>query len=137
MCFLIKEFNIILNKKNSFKFFDKKILLYDKNNKIYSNFTRINSSNNTILFNHFYNLISDEIILICLNELFDDNYINITNYNLNYYCDYITELGKIKMQNGGFLKEYNDKIEKISNKIFTYCISTITLVYTIKEIFFN
>ena len=97
---------------------------------------------------HLFNYFTYNNFVSLLDELNNDGFIMIEIINNNdlaydteknirtnrYYCKYVTKLGKMKMSNGGFVKEYNDiqdrKREKHAIRNFNIVTLIVISIYT-------
>lgn len=135
---LTQKFNENIELKNS------SVFLFDKQ-------TYVEKKTNTEEIKHqirfLDNLTYDSDIASCLKELNDSGCIKIIPnapefaetenqiiYTERYYCTYITELGRMKMKNGGFVKEYTDESIRKYNKFYAGLTLFLTALLTIVEL---
>jgi hypothetical protein len=145
-------------KISKYKCYDKVLneLSYqiDNNKKLYlfeldvDNFGFEREISLSPIFSKFKN--NKYIIQYCIEYLFENSFIDINQdesipYMMNnsiffkkiYYCNYITKLGEMKMQNGGFYKEYleecKEKRDKRYNR-FTFWFFIITVISSVVDI---
>ena len=115
----------------------------DKNNELNNKSVEICG----IQTNYYFNGKKNEIIkpktgfnynnlIEIIKELHDDGFIDLKLKKSDvlmtdeekkillssYWCEYITYLGKVKLRNGGFVKEYNDIQDRKRKKYITYFI---------------